>query len=411
MIYSISEFAELAGVSVKTLQRWDRDGILKADRSVTNRRQYTDEHLSGICINRLGKAAQQNSTKSVHIKRRAGRPGVDLTDRYFGELHVLERAEDYVYPNGRHDVMWLCECSCGNRKSIRTNNLVSGGTISCGCMRAGRRVAAEGRTVTNRKVSDLVMQRTESMVHKYYGRWYVDSVDYDSCNDSDTKIRLNCICLCGTRRSVLRSSLLGNTSVSCGCYRRDVKRENSTAEDLSGRRFGLWKVESRGETRMYPGGGQVIMWNCVCECGTRKAVSRLALKSGESQSCGCLGEPGMRSESIVSKCLDDLGYTYVKQKKYDDLLGTKGKQLSYDFMVCLYDKYFLVECQGEQHYKPIAFFGGEDVYAVQVEHDKRKREYCKSHDLPLLEIPYTVRSYDDILEKLQSFVSTLIEHV
>lgn len=39
--YKPSEFAELLGVSVKTLQRWDRDGILKANRTPTDRRYYT----------------------------------------------------------------------------------------------------------------------------------------------------------------------------------------------------------------------------------------------------------------------------------------------------------------------------------------------------------------------------------
>ena len=39
--YKPKDFAELIGVSVKTLQRWDREGILKANRTPTNRRYYT----------------------------------------------------------------------------------------------------------------------------------------------------------------------------------------------------------------------------------------------------------------------------------------------------------------------------------------------------------------------------------
>lgn len=35
--------AELIGVSVPTLQRWDREGVLKAHRTPTNRRYYTKE--------------------------------------------------------------------------------------------------------------------------------------------------------------------------------------------------------------------------------------------------------------------------------------------------------------------------------------------------------------------------------
>ncbi|WP_146005377.1 MerR family transcriptional regulator, partial [Haloimpatiens massiliensis] len=39
--YKPNEFAELINVSVRTLQRWDNEGILKAFRTPTNRRYYT----------------------------------------------------------------------------------------------------------------------------------------------------------------------------------------------------------------------------------------------------------------------------------------------------------------------------------------------------------------------------------
>lgn len=45
-IYKPKDFAELLNVSVKTLQRWDREGILIAKRTPTNRRYYTyDQYL------------------------------------------------------------------------------------------------------------------------------------------------------------------------------------------------------------------------------------------------------------------------------------------------------------------------------------------------------------------------------
>ena len=50
--YKPKDFAELLGVSVKTLQRWDREGILKANRTPTDRRYYTyDQYLQFKGIN------------------------------------------------------------------------------------------------------------------------------------------------------------------------------------------------------------------------------------------------------------------------------------------------------------------------------------------------------------------------
>ena len=40
-----SEAAKILNVSVKTLQRWDRDNILNANRTPTDRRYYTEEQL------------------------------------------------------------------------------------------------------------------------------------------------------------------------------------------------------------------------------------------------------------------------------------------------------------------------------------------------------------------------------
>lgn len=39
--YKPQEFAKMIGISVKTLQRWDRVGKLKAFRTPTDRRYYT----------------------------------------------------------------------------------------------------------------------------------------------------------------------------------------------------------------------------------------------------------------------------------------------------------------------------------------------------------------------------------
>jgi putative resolvase len=56
--YNSAQFAKLAGVSVKTLQRWDREGRLKpAARTPGNRRLYTPEQLNQM-LNRVSKTKQ-----------------------------------------------------------------------------------------------------------------------------------------------------------------------------------------------------------------------------------------------------------------------------------------------------------------------------------------------------------------
>lgn len=47
-VYKVGELSKKFGISVKTLQRWDREGILKAFRSPTGRRYYTEEQLKEL---------------------------------------------------------------------------------------------------------------------------------------------------------------------------------------------------------------------------------------------------------------------------------------------------------------------------------------------------------------------------
>lgn len=51
---------------------------------------------------------------------------------------------------------------------------------------------------------------------------------------------------------------------------------------LPGAKFGRWTVIGPALQS-----GRA-MWNCVCVCGSRRAVSGTELRLGRSKSCGCL---------------------------------------------------------------------------------------------------------------------------
>ena len=55
----------------------------------------------------------------------------DLTGQKFGKLTVIERAEN----DNRGNVQWLCQCECGNIVKVRSTNLITGNTKSCGCLK------------------------------------------------------------------------------------------------------------------------------------------------------------------------------------------------------------------------------------------------------------------------------------
>ena len=54
---------------------------------------------------------------------------INLTNHRFGKLLVLERAA-----NKGKKVVWKCLCDCGNITEVRTTDLRTGNTKSCGCL-------------------------------------------------------------------------------------------------------------------------------------------------------------------------------------------------------------------------------------------------------------------------------------
>lgn len=59
---------------------------------------------------------------------------MDLTGKRFGRLTVIERAENYISPNGKYkQTRWLCRCDCGQYKIVHATSLRRGLTRSCGC--------------------------------------------------------------------------------------------------------------------------------------------------------------------------------------------------------------------------------------------------------------------------------------
>lgn len=58
---------------------------------------------------------------------------IDLTNQRFGSLTAIEIAPSFIQPSGKKVSAWKCQCDCGNTVNVRTDNLRNGHTTSCGC--------------------------------------------------------------------------------------------------------------------------------------------------------------------------------------------------------------------------------------------------------------------------------------
>lgn len=64
-----------------------------------------------------------------------GKKIIDITGLRYGRLVVLELYGRHVSPNGTKKTTWLCKCDCGKEIVVTSNDLRSGHTRSCGCLK------------------------------------------------------------------------------------------------------------------------------------------------------------------------------------------------------------------------------------------------------------------------------------
>lgn len=82
-------------------------------------------------------------------------------------------------------------------------------------------------------------------------------------------------------------------------------------------------------------------------------------------------------ERDVNTLLEKLGLLFIRQKRFD-WLGMK----SLDFYIPRYK--LAIECQGEQHFAPLKYFGGEDKFKKQVRYDISKNVECEENGVNIL---------------------------
>jgi len=195
----------------------------------------------------------------------------DIAGQKFGRLTVIRK----VSVTG--PAKWLCQCECGNTKTVYGRCLRDGVTQSCGCLRAegaskrGKRLAASH---AGNRLIDLTGQRFGSLIVQ--------------CRAPGLGVaKWHCLCDCGGTTDVASADLRKGRSRSCGCGRYAVQH------DLTGQTFGrLTALHPILSTRS-PDGAPLerkegTPWVCKCECGEKVIVYGNRLVTGNTSSCGCL---------------------------------------------------------------------------------------------------------------------------
>ena len=195
-----------------------------------------------------------------------------------------------------------------------------------------------------------------------------------------------CQCECGNIVEVRGSSLISGHTKSCGCLQKEKARQigNNNLNDLTNLVFGKLQVLKRGKTCKTPNGSTRVYWICKCECGNIIEVCGNSLKSNNTTSCGCLYSKG---EEMIGQLLTTNNIEYTKEHIFLDCISVGGGKCRFDFFV---NNQYIIEFDGKQHFSyNNAGWNSQDNYNRIIANDKIKNEYCWSHNIPIIRIPYT----------------------
>ena len=201
-------------------------------------------------------------------------------------------------------------------------------------------------------------------------------------NDASGRAQWLCQCDCGKMVIVKGSSLRNGKTKSCGCYQK-LRTSEAMTKNLVGQTIGNFTVL---ESIMGTKNGERHKWRCRCNlCGNEEAYIKTDnLRTQES--CGCLMES--KGSRKIKTILEKNNISFIQEKRFADLrFEDTGYQARFDFYV---NDEYIIEYDGRQHFiQGNGVYDNEEKFMRTQEHDRIKNEYCHSHNIPIIRIPYT----------------------
>jgi len=219
-------------------------------------------------------------------------------------------------------------------------------------------------------------------------------VDYKK---SSKKIKIRCK-IHGIFEQTPNNHLNGRTCLKCALIKKSNKRKSNTNEFIKKAQI-IHKNKYDYSLVNYINNSSKV--NIICKKhGIFKQPPTNHL-SGK----GCLLCKKSRGELIVKNYLTEKNINFIQSKSFD---GCKNiNRLFFDFY--LIDHNILIEYDGEQHYKPIKYYGGIIKFENQQKIDKIKTDFAAKNDIKLIRIPYM--KINNIKEILNNEIKWQIQQI
>ena len=326
---------------------------------------------------------------------------------YFNEKHkekVKNRGDDYIYigsyhkneetidrkneRGGRSFIRVKCPY-CGSEYDILTYNFLNRKDKCSNCCNC----------YENSFAYHIQVELGESL-NKYWD-WEKNAVNpYMVYKQSKKLVYIKCIDIDyhDSYLTTIKSFYNGNRCPYCNPFASHKVHQLDSFGALYPEKAKYWdyKKNKKSSFKVSPKSAHKFWFKCE-KCGSS---FQRTLNNLNQKNIGviCRSCNASELERKAEKYLIEYNIRYDTQVEYNNLVGLGGGNLSYDFYLPDYN--LLIECQGEQHESWIEGWITKDGFEKQLEHDKRKKQYAKEHNINLLEIwYYDIDHIEDILIK------------
>ena len=132
----------------------------------------------------------------------------------------------------------------------------------------------------------------------------------------------------------------------------------------------------------------ILIHNNRCNHTYKIKLSSLLLNKNRCPICN-----SSLGEKEILYHLDKMGLSYIREFK----ITVDNQDMRIDFYLPEYN--LMIEYNGQQHYQPVSFFGGEKAFEKQQERDLKLQNYCQKQKIKLLIISYL--DYNNIKDRLE----------
>ena len=205
-----------------------------------------------------------------------------------------------------------------------------------------------------------------------------EKYDYTPTMYSTAKQKLKIICPThGLQEMLPHHHIKGYGCGKCGKEQINISNGKQLTQEQFLNRISILKGLSFTKT-IYKNRRQDVIVTCNIH-GDYTTKAEVLLKG-----CGCPKCKSSKGEDIIETWLLKNSISYITQKTFE---GCSYKRLlKFDFY--LPDYSMCIEYDGEQHFRPIKYWGGLEGFRKLIIKDELKNLYCQENNLSLLRISY-----------------------